>query len=125
MCYYIYLNIFPPADAKLLKSTFIGFDDKKIDVDMYMFTFQGATVTMSVTKDTCVPVSEHVTYPNVLVDVGYMGMTSGIKNTTVFDIPKPCQQVGLTGIPHEQNVSITKTRVVFRGFFTTFSLNYP
>ncbi|XP_076085303.1 ependymin-related protein 1-like [Mytilus galloprovincialis] len=92
-----------PSDAKLLKSTFIGFDDKKIDVDMYMFTFQGATVTMSVTKDTCVPVSEHVTYPNVLVDVGYMGMTSGIKNTTVFDIPKPCQQVGFTGIPHEQN----------------------
>ncbi|XP_052081822.1 uncharacterized protein LOC127719638 [Mytilus californianus] len=92
-----------PSDAKLVMSTFIGFDDKKIDVDMYSFSFQGATVTMSVTKDTCVPVSEHVTYPNVLVDVGYMGMTSGIQNTTVFDIPKPCQKVGLMGVPHEQN----------------------
>ncbi|CAG2200704.1 unnamed protein product [Mytilus edulis] len=92
-----------PSDAKLLMSTFVGYGDKKIDVDMYSFSFNGANITMSVTKDSCVPVSQHVILPGAFIDIGYMGMTSGIRNTTVFNIPKPCQQIGT--FEHQQNVS--------------------
>ncbi|XP_063410788.1 uncharacterized protein LOC134693804 [Mytilus trossulus] len=90
-----------PSDAKLLMSTFVGYGDKKIDIDMYSFSFNGANITMSVTKDSCVPVSQHLILPGVFIDLGYMGMTSGIRNTTVFNIPKPCQQIGT--FEHQQN----------------------
>ncbi|CAC5373573.1 unnamed protein product [Mytilus coruscus] len=93
-----------PSDAKLLMSTFFGYGDMKIDIDMYLFSYNGANTTMSVTKDSCVPVSQHIVFPNVFIDLGYMGMTSGIRNTTVFNIPKPCQKISaMDRASHEQN----------------------
>ncbi|CAC5407370.1 unnamed protein product [Mytilus coruscus] len=55
------------SDAKLLMSIFFGYGDMKIDVDMYLFSYNGANITMSVTKDSRVPVSQHILFPNVLL----------------------------------------------------------
>ncbi|CAC5415690.1 unnamed protein product [Mytilus coruscus] len=81
-----------PSDAKKIMSSYYGFDDKKIDIDMYSFPYEGSQITISVMKEGCVPMGEHITGKSFLLDVGFMGMTSGVKNATVFDIPKPCQR---------------------------------
>ncbi|VDI51138.1 Hypothetical predicted protein [Mytilus galloprovincialis] len=100
-----------PSDAKKIMSSYYGFDDKKIGIDVYSFSYEGSQITISVMKEGCVPVGEHITGKAFLLDVGFMGMTSGVKNATVFDIPKPCQRsMPLSFLEHNSVEFLRNTR---------------
>lgn len=86
-----------PPDAKLVMSSFYGFGKNKIDFNMYSFVYGGMGLTLAVTKPengVCIPISEHVTAPNTMADIGFMGLQSGITNSSVFDIPAACKRFG-------------------------------
>ena len=80
-----------PPDAKLVLSTYYGVGNNKVDIDMYTYMDGGMQSTLSVTKDGCVPMAEHMKMSTGILDIGFMGLTLGIKDMSVFDIPKGCQ----------------------------------
>lgn len=114
--------LFYVGDAKKIMSSYYGFDDKKIGIDVYSFSYEGSQITISVMKEGCVPVGEHITGKAFLLDVGFMGMTSGVKNATVFDIPKPCQRsMPLSFLEH--NVGTFNFRVnIYKSFRQKFQI---
>ncbi|XP_052076423.1 ependymin-related protein 1-like [Mytilus californianus] len=79
-----------PYDAKLVLSTYYGAGDNKYEIDVYEFMVDGIKIELSVNKGSCVPVGEHQQLANGFADVGFMGITEGIKDPSVFDIPPEC-----------------------------------
>jgi hypothetical protein len=90
--YWTFYNVISfSADAKLVLSTYYGVGNNKVDIDMYTYMDGGMQSTLSVTKDGCVPMAEHMKMSTGILDIGFMGLTLGIKDMSVFDIPKGCQ----------------------------------
>jgi len=79
------------ADANMVLSTYYGVGNNRVDIDMYTYMDGGMQATMSVTKDGCVPMGYHIKTNTGILDIGFMGLTIGIKDMSVFDIPKGCQ----------------------------------
>ena len=73
-------------------STYYGVDPHKIDIDWYRFDWEGININLAVTKDNCVPITEHIETSNRITDYNVMEVTLGVKNMSVFDIPVQCQQ---------------------------------
>ncbi|CAG2213515.1 unnamed protein product [Mytilus edulis] len=97
----ILLSIRPSAtinhintDAKLVLSTYYGSGDNKNEIDIYEFLVNGKKMEFSVTKGSCVPVGEHLPLTNGFADVGFMGITKGIKEHSVFDTSPECNRAG-------------------------------
>lgn len=82
-----------PSDAKMVLSTYYGFGEKTIDIQVYTFTLNGMDRSFTATQvqNDCIPLGEHVGSKTGITDIGIMGLTKGIKNPEVFNIPKPCQ----------------------------------
>ena len=90
--YWTFYNVISfSADAKLVLSTYYGVGNNKVDIDVYTYMDGGMQSTLSVTKDGCVPMAEHMKMSTGILDIGFMGLTLGIKDMSVFDIPKGCQ----------------------------------
>ncbi|VDI44297.1 Hypothetical predicted protein [Mytilus galloprovincialis] len=81
-----------PSDAKLVLSTYYGFGDNKYEIDIYEFMVDGKKMQMSFNKETCIPVGEHQQLANGFADISFMGITEGIKDPKVFDIPPECNR---------------------------------
>ncbi|XP_063414213.1 uncharacterized protein LOC134696393 [Mytilus trossulus] len=80
-----------PSDAKLVLSTYYGIGDNKYEIDVYEFMVEGKKMEFSVTKGSCVPVGEQQQLTNGFADVGFIGLTEGIKDPSVFNIPSECK----------------------------------
>ena len=90
--YWTFYNVISfSADAKLVLSTYYGVSNNKVDIDVYTYMDGSMQSTLSVTKDGCVPMAEHLKMSTGILDIGFMGLTLGIKDMSVFDIPKGCQ----------------------------------
>ncbi|XP_076117760.1 ependymin-related protein 1-like [Mytilus galloprovincialis] len=81
-----------PFDAKLVLSTYYGIGDNKYEIDVYEFMVDGKKMEFSVTKGSCVPVGEQQQLANGFADVGFIGLTEGIKDPSVFNIPSECNR---------------------------------
>ena len=75
----------------MILSTYYGVGNNKVDIYMYTYMVGGMSTTLAVTKDGCVPMAEHMTMKTGILDIGFMGLTLGIKDMSVFNIPKGCQ----------------------------------
>ena len=72
-------------------SSYYGAGADTFDFDMYEYTsFTGERTQMSVTKNSCIPMGGHMTLKNGIADFGFMNITVGIKDMSVFDVPKEC-----------------------------------
>ena len=74
-------------------STYYGFDANRIDIDMYSFIHDGVQITLSVTKEGCVPVAQHMMSNDGITDASFVGITLGIKDISIFNVPTYCQNV--------------------------------
>ena len=79
------------ANATKLTSTYFGMGDDKIEFESYQYQFSGTTITETVTKNSCVPIGYRIKLPNGFMDLSLIGLQNGIKDMSVFDIPKECK----------------------------------
>lgn len=80
------------AEAKLFMSTYYGIGNNKVDLDMYQKVTYGIyAITISVTKNECAPMTQRREYKGRSTDIELRGLTLGIKDMSVFDVPKDCQ----------------------------------
>lgn len=106
------MNIFSllqQDDAKLIESTFYGFGSEKFDVSMYEYAMNGMQYVEIRTKNTCIPVSGHNKGKNGFNDWGFSGLQEGIKDASVFDIPRECR--------HTSPVSVLLIVYTFKSLF--------
>lgn len=79
------------AEAKLFMSTYYGIGNNKVDIDVYMVTYGIYATTISVTKNECAPMTQRSETKDGITDIELRGLTFGIKDMSVFDVPKACQ----------------------------------
>lgn len=80
-----------PPEAKLFMSTYYGIGNNKVDIDVYMVTNGSYATAISVTKNECAPMTQRRESKAGITDVEFRGVTLGIKDMSVFDVPKACQ----------------------------------
>jgi hypothetical protein len=71
-------------------STFFGAGNNKIMIDVYSYTKDGKETEFTLTKEACIPVTAYQKTDDSVLDLNYFGITPGIRNMTIFDVPKPC-----------------------------------
>ena len=72
-------------------STYYGIGNNKVDIDVYMVTNGSYATAISVTKNECAPMTQRRESKAGITDVEFRGVTLGIKDMSVFDVPKACQ----------------------------------
>ena len=82
------------ANATVKQSSYFGYKDHRIDVNFYKFRMNDSSlIELSVLKDGCVPVTEYVAANGTVGEISYTGVTPGIRDMSVFDVPNSCQKV--------------------------------
>lgn len=79
-----------PPSSKIMTS-YNGLADDTLDFDMYLIQFHGCQVTMSLTTKDCAPLSESFLTQEGIFNIGFMGLTEGITDPSVFDMPETCK----------------------------------
>ncbi|XP_076086896.1 uncharacterized protein LOC143057473 [Mytilus galloprovincialis] len=80
-----------PSSSKVW-SSYHGLGDDTLKVDTYFFTFDAGQFTMTMTTKGCAPVSEGFQTKDGVFNIGVMGLTSGITDPSVFELPSPCKE---------------------------------
>lgn len=101
-----------PDDAKLIESTFYGFGSEKFDVSMYEYAMNGMQYVEIRTKNTCIPVSGHNKGKNGFNDWGFSGLQEGIKDASVFDIPRECRHTSPKMNPSTMKVHVDPNNII-------------
>ena len=78
------------ADDKKALSTFLGQETDVLDVDIYSYMLNGMMTDLTVTKVSCIPVTELQKSNDLFIDTSNMNITIGIADMAIFNIPKPC-----------------------------------
>lgn len=81
-------------------SSYYGFGNVTVPIEIYTFTIMDVAVTVTVGKKDCVLLGEHYVVPGSMVDSGFMGVTLGIKNPAVFDVPAKCKMCRKSNFAH-------------------------
>jgi hypothetical protein len=50
----------------------------------------GKMADLTVTKESCIPVAAFQKSNDLFIDINYMGISTGIADITIFNIPIPC-----------------------------------
>ncbi|XP_071098340.1 ependymin-related protein 1-like [Haliotis cracherodii] len=85
-----------PDDAKQLGNFYYGAGDNMLQATSYMIKQDPFTAFVSFTATGCIPIAE-VVYGDmgqtaIMSDTGFVNITPGIKDPSVFDPPESCQQ---------------------------------
>ncbi|XP_052081823.1 uncharacterized protein LOC127719639 [Mytilus californianus] len=80
-----------PSSSKVM-SSYHGLGDDTLKVDTYYIPFDAGHFTMSLTTKGCAPVSESFQINDGVFNIGFMGLTSGITDPSVFELPSPCKE---------------------------------
>ncbi|XP_063396847.1 uncharacterized protein LOC134681243 [Mytilus trossulus] len=96
--------------AKKLATTFVGAGQNKLIVELYNDDMDGKKTDITVLQGSCIPVSAYQKSGQTVTFINYLGITAGISNATIFDIPKPCKNA--TIMP--ENTRHFKSTVLFR-----------
>ncbi|GFR61523.1 mammalian ependymin-related protein 1-like [Elysia marginata] len=85
-----------PRDAKSLGDYYLGLEGgyKVSSYNIKGERMNSILTVQTMMKDVCAPIGEismgQAGRYDILKNVGYSGITPGIKNDTVFDVPKDC-----------------------------------
>jgi hypothetical protein len=74
---------------KVLSSSF-GAGNNKMNIEMYNYNDVGMETSFTVTKGSCIPLTIFQKNDDSILVTNYFGITLGIMNMTVFDVPKAC-----------------------------------
>ncbi|XP_052081824.1 uncharacterized protein LOC127719640 [Mytilus californianus] len=80
-----------PPSSKVM-SSYHGLGEDTLNVDTYYIPFDAGHLTMSLTTKGCAPVSEGFQTNDGIFNIGFMGLTSGITDQSVFELPSPCKE---------------------------------
>jgi len=80
------------AQAQKQLSAYVGLGSDKVMVDVYRDMFNDKIVYLTVTQIQCVPVSVTQMNDHSMTFVNFMSLTQGIRNLTIFDVPKECMR---------------------------------
>ncbi|OPL20891.1 hypothetical protein AM593_08637, partial [Mytilus galloprovincialis] len=86
-----------PPSTKLMTS-FYGSASETLDFDMYLISIHGGQMTMSLTPKGCAPISESISTEEGVFNFGFMGLTSGITDPSVFEMPQSCKNLQGTDV---------------------------
>jgi len=81
-----------PPSAKMMTS-YKGLLNDTVDFDMYLIQFPGGQMTMSLTTKDCAPLSESIHTTEGVFNMGFMGLTEGITDPSVFEMPQACKDL--------------------------------
>ncbi|KAL3883194.1 hypothetical protein ACJMK2_029510 [Sinanodonta woodiana] len=85
-----------PENTTLVENTYIGTGTEKVAVKMYRSDVGGLETNFTVTANECIPivviVSSIIPNSEVMRVYEYSGITVGVKDPSVFDIPAICQK---------------------------------
>jgi hypothetical protein len=59
-------------------------------IEIYNYMNMGKDTSLTVTKGSCIPLTTYQKGEAETVDINYFGITLGIMNMTIFDVPKAC-----------------------------------
>ncbi|XP_052082626.1 uncharacterized protein LOC127720190 [Mytilus californianus] len=79
-----------PPSSKIMTS-YNGLADDTLDFDMYLIHVRGCQITMSMTTKECAPLSESFLTQEGIFNIGFMGLTEGITDPSVFEMPEICK----------------------------------
>lgn len=83
-----------PDTATLVKQTFYGVGDNKIDIDIYQVISGPNTIYLNIAHADCTPMYQSgygsAQGVSALGFKTYTNITTGIKDTSVFDVPSIC-----------------------------------
>ncbi|KAL3862069.1 hypothetical protein ACJMK2_008064 [Sinanodonta woodiana] len=91
-----------PENATLVLNTYLGAGPETLTVKVYRFLVEDIEVYSTVTSSGCIPVEHVLTgiHPDTkvaLLEVAQVsGVTVGVKNPSVFDIPSICQSANIS-----------------------------
>ena len=88
----INIYLFFTVDAKKVMSSFFGAGNDKMMIEIYNYINMGKETYLTVTKGSCIPLMTYQKGQNSVLDINYFGITLGIMNMTVFDVPKACMR---------------------------------
>ncbi|CAG2188571.1 unnamed protein product [Mytilus edulis] len=81
----------PPSDK--IMASYKGLPNDTVDFDMYLIQFPGGQMTMSLTTKDCAPLSESIHTTEGVFNMGFMGLTEGITDPSVFEMPQACKDL--------------------------------
>ncbi|XP_052083630.1 uncharacterized protein LOC127720935 [Mytilus californianus] len=81
-----------PEEAELKVSSYYGTGNDTVKVDIYFVKFQNWYVTLTVEKTSCAVLAETDYSTDEVQNSHFFGLTLGVRNFTVFDIPAACLQ---------------------------------
>ncbi|XP_076087538.1 uncharacterized protein LOC143057953 [Mytilus galloprovincialis] len=90
-----------PPSTKIMTS-YYGSALETLDFDMYLIPIHGGQMTMSLTPKGCAPISESISTEEGVFNFGFMGLTSGITDPSVFEMPQSCKN--LQGMVRKRDV---------------------
>ena len=61
-----------------------------MNIEIYNYMNMGKETSLTVTKESCIPLTTYQKGQNYVLGINYFGITLGIRNMTVFDVPKAC-----------------------------------
>ncbi|CAC5408692.1 unnamed protein product [Mytilus coruscus] len=96
--------------AKKLVTTYVGAGQDKLMVELYNDDIDGKKIDITVLQGSCIPVSAYQKLGESITFINYLGITAGISNATIFDIPKPCKNATI----FPENTSHIRSTILFR-----------
>ena len=89
-------------------ASYKGLPNDTVDFDMYLIQFPGGQMTMSLTTKDCAPLSESIHTTEGVFNMGFMGLTEGITDPSVFEMPQACKDLQPS---RKKRVSIIQTPI--------------
>jgi len=59
-------------------------------IEIYNYMNMRKDTSLTVTKRSCIPLTTYQKSEAEILDINYFGITLGIMNMTIFDVPKAC-----------------------------------
>lgn len=87
----LYSTFISVENATKVLSSYIGFDNKRIDSDEFEDQTVVGKVKYTIMKNTCAPLRVQL-YSFVVAEYDFYGLKSNISDPGVFNIPKSCKK---------------------------------
>jgi hypothetical protein len=71
-------------------STFLGQGCDALPVDICSYMIDGKMADLTVTKESCIPVTAFQKSNDLFIDIDYIGISIGKADMAIFNIPIPC-----------------------------------
>ncbi|XP_046367330.1 uncharacterized protein LOC124142739 [Haliotis rufescens] len=81
-----------PDSATFLGESYVGAPKIGVAFNVWRFSIEPykLNITLSVAQDSCIPILERISSPNVNISLSFSGFSSPLYDKSVFDVPSGC-----------------------------------